>query len=164
MKYYIDQTFDIPWGNFDVLAEDSSKAFHVDAKLSLGHQLEIFDKAGNPVGRLVEQLEVVPTYLAWENGVHRGTIQRKLAFPKPKLVIDYKDWEISRTFNNVHFDIKDKSEKLVAKVDREKWRLKDHYVMDVVHEEDALTVLLLMLAVSAIREETRAAELSSLLF
>ena len=33
--------------------------------------------------------------------------------------------------------------------------------MDVAHEEDALTVLLLVLAVSAIREETKAGMLTS---
>jgi len=109
MKYYIDQNYNIPWGSYDVLTEDEKTAFHVEAEMSLGHQLQVFDAAGNLVGRLAEQLDVVPTYLAWENGMHRGKIQRKLAFPKPKLVIDYKDWDISRTFNNVHFDIKDRS-------------------------------------------------------
>jgi len=42
--------------------------------------------------------------------------------------------------------------------------MRDHYVMDVVHEEDTLTVLLLLLAVSAIREETKVAQLTSALF
>ena len=125
MKYYIDQTYQLPWGNYDVLAEDGSLAFHVEAQLSLGHQLDVFDKSGKHIGRLIEQLDVVPTYQVWENDIHRGKIQRKLAFPKPKMVVDYKDWDISRTFNNVHFEIKDKSKKLVAKVEQTKWRLRE---------------------------------------
>jgi len=38
---------------------------------------------------------------------------------------------------------------ILAKIDREKWRMQDHYVMDVAHEEDALTVLMIVLAIDA---------------
>ena len=161
MKYYIDQSFDLPWSNYDVVTEDGGTAFRVEAQASLGHHLDVFDGSGHLVGKLAEKLEIVPTYLAWENGVQCGSIQRKLAFPKPKMVIDYKDWEIGRDFRNLRFDIKDRAKQTIAKIDREKWRMQDHYVMDVAHEEDALTVLLLVLAVSAIREETKAGMLTS---
>ena len=92
-----------------------------------------------------------------------GKIIRKLAFPKPKLVVDYKDWIIDRNVGFYHIEIKDKKKNPVAVINREKWRMRDHYVLEAEHEEDVITVVLLMLAVSAFREEANAATLFSAL-
>jgi len=163
MKYYIDQSFDLPWSNYDILKEDGGIAFKVETEATLGHELEVYNCDGQCVGRIVEQLAAVPTYLVWENGVQCGKIIRKLAFPKPKLVVDYKDWIIERKVGFSHIEVKDKKKNPVAVINREKWRMTDHFVLDVEHEEDVITVVLLMLVVSAFREEANAATLFSAL-
>ena len=163
MKYYIDQSFDLPWSNYDILKEDGGIAFKVETEATLGHELEVYNCDGRCVGRIVEQLAAVPAYLVWENGVQCGKIIRKLAFPKPKLVVDYKDWIIERKVGFSHIEVKDKKKNPVAVIDREKWRMTDHFVLDVEHEEDVITVVLLMLVVSAFREEANAATLFSAL-
>ena len=158
MKLYIEQKFWSFWGKYHVYNEDESIAFTVQGQPALGHRLIISDAWGTEVGMLKQELlHLFSTFQIWERGVQLGYIRQKFSVLKPKLEIDFKGWKVEGDIWHWHFQVKDQADRLVARVDQEIWHITDHYVIEAVRDEDILDVLMLALAISAVKSDNVAA-------
>ncbi|MEG0854597.1 MAG: hypothetical protein RSF82_12025, partial [Angelakisella sp.] len=81
--------------SYDVYDEEGAVAFTVKGRLALGHCLEIYDKYGEHVGTVKEELlTLLPRFAIYKGDTYIGEIRKKLSFLRPVYTLDYSDWEV----------------------------------------------------------------------
>ena len=162
MKLYIEEKFFSLWGKYNVYHEDRSIAFVVQGQPSLiRRKMEIFDSNGQPLGRLQTKLiHFFPAYTIWKNDTEVGKVQQKFSFPHRKFNVDFKNWTVDGDFWGWNYQVLDASGNQIATVKQEIWNLTEHYVMNTVNDNDNLDVLMLTLAISAIRKDAETSSTS----
>ena len=155
MKLYIEEKFFSLWGKYNVYHEDRSIAFVVQGQPSLiRRKMEIFDSNGQPLGRLQTKLiHFFPAYTIWKNDIEVGKVQQQFAFPNRKFKVEFRDWTVKGDFIGWNYEVFHVSGNQIATIKQEIWNLTEHYVMDTVNDDDNLDVLMLTLAISAIRKD-----------
>lgn len=155
MKLYIDRKLWSIWGKYDVFFEDGDVACTVKGHPSLGRKLTIHDPDGREIGMLKQIiLRMFATFEIWRDDVVQGYVNQKFSLLHPKLEVDYRDWYVEGDFFQWHFVVYNSNDDLVGRVDQEIWHLTDHYVIEA-NSNDALDVLMLVLAISAIKDAQR---------
>ena len=151
------------WGKYNVLHEDQSIAYVVQGQPSLvRRKMEIFDANASLVGMLQTKiLRTFPQYTIWKNNVQIGMVQQRFSILHQKFIVDFRDWTVDGNFMGWDFDVFDASRNKVASIDKQIFNFTDHYVIDTVNDNDALDVLMLTLAISAIRKDSQASSSAS---
>ncbi len=136
--------------SYDIFDENDSTVFTVGGQLSFGHRLNITDQSVRQVGMVQEKvLTLLPRFELYENGALIGTLQKELTFLRPKYMLDFNDWKVEGSVMEWDYTIKSGTGALIATVSKELFHLSDTYVMDIVRPEDALYVLMIVLAIDA---------------
>ena len=78
-----------------------------------------------------------------------GCIEKEFSFFKPRFNIDYNGWHVEGDFFEWEYSIQDNYGREIAQVSKELFNWTDTYVIDVVNPEDALSALMLVLAIDA---------------
>lgn len=94
-------------------------------------------------------LAFMPQFYVYEYGEHVGTISREFTFFLPSYNIDYKGWHVEGDMMEWDYEILDIQGEKVASVSKELFQWTDTYVIDVKDPDDALTALMLVLAIDA---------------
>ena len=150
MKLLFKQRLFSWFDSYDIYDEAGNTAYSVRGQLSWGHKLVIYDPYGNEVGTVVERvLTFLPKFEIYSGGRYLGCISKELSLFRPRYNIDYKGWHIDGSFMEWNYNIVDQSGYLVANITKELFRMTDTYVIDVNHAEDALYVLMFVLAIDA---------------
>ena len=76
-----------------------------------------------------------------------GLIRREFSFFKPYYMIEYRDWEVEGDILGWEYSIVDRHNHEVASLSKEVFNLTDTYVIDVKEDDDALDVLMVVLAI-----------------
>ena len=150
MKLYFKQRLFSWFDSYDIYDEDHQSVYTVRGQLSWGHKLNVYDASGALLGTLRERvLSFLPKFeiLIGEKCV--GEIRKDFTFFKPRFTVDFEGWQVSGSFWEWDYTITDRAGASVATVSKELFRLTDTYVIDVVHEKDALSALMLVLAIDA---------------
>ena len=156
MKLFIEEKFFSLWGgSYNVFHEDRSVAYTVKGQPSLvRRKLSVMDPNGNEVGMLQTKIiRFFPAYTIWKNGREIGMVKQKFYLLKPKFDVDFKNWHVEGNFLGWNYRIYDQQERVVAAIDQQIWNFTEHFVIDCENDEDALDVLMLTLAISAIRKD-----------
>ena len=155
MKLYIEQKFFSLWGKYNVYHEDRSIAYVVQGEPSLiRRKMEVYDENGQPLGRLQTKLiHFFPAYTIWKNGTEVGKVQQQFAFPNRKFKVDFRDWTVKGDFIGWNYQVLDASGNQIAAINQQIWNLTEHYVIDSANDSDDLDVLMLTIAISAIRQD-----------
>ena len=163
MKLYIEQKFFSLWGKYNVYHADKSIAFVVQGKPSLiRRKMEVFDSKGKVLGHLQTKLiHFFPAYTIWKNNTEVGKVQQQFSFPKRKFKVDFKDWTVDGDIWCWNYQVFDGAHRQIAAINQQIWNLTEHYVIDTANDNDALDVLMLTLAISAIRRDAQTAAYSS---
>jgi len=150
---YIAQKLFSLWGTYDVAREDGTIAYTIKGSPSLTRKLTIYDGNGQPVG-LVHQafLSLLPCFEIIRNGEKLGTIQQKLTLLRPKLVMNYMGWQADGNVWGWDYEVRDDAGGLVGTIQTELWHLSDHFSIHYEREEDALPLLMLVLAIDALQD------------
>ena len=158
MKLYIQEKMFSLWGKYNVLHEDQSIAYIVQGQPSLvRRKMEIYDANARQVGMLQTKiLRTFPQYTIWKDNVQIGMVQQRFSILHQKFIVDFRDWTVDGNFMGWDFDVFDASRNKVASIDKQIFNFTDHYVIDTVNDNDALDVLMLTLAISAIRKDAAA--------
>lgn len=150
MKLLFKQRMFSWFDSYDIYDEDGNTVYVVKGQLSWGHCLKIFDAYGRELGMVQQKIfTFLPKFEIYIGNQYMGCIGKEFTFFVPRFHIDYNGWQMEGDFLEWDYRIVDETGDHVAEVSKELFRLTDTYVIDVEHSEDALDVLMLVLAIDA---------------
>lgn len=106
---------------------------------------------GNTVGCVKEKIFTwMPKFELYTGENHyAGCLSRELTLFRPSYNIDCNGWRIEGNFWEWDYDILDAYGHVIAIIDKELWNWTDTYTIDVANPNDALCVLMVVLAIDA---------------
>lgn len=150
MKLLFKQRFFSWFDSYDIYYEDGSVAYTVQGQLSWGHRLVVSDAAGNRVGELKERVfRFLPQFEVFIGGSCVGCIKKEFTFFKPQFTVDFNGWRVDGELFEWDYRVTDFNGSEVASISKELFRFTDTYVIDVYEPANALSVLILVLAIDA---------------
>lgn len=150
MRLLFKQRFFSWFDSYDIYDEQGRTVYEVKGKLSWGHKLVIYDAFGSEVGTVQERvITLLPKFEIYKGNRYAGSIRREFTFFKPRYNIDYNGWRIEGDFLEWDYTILDRNGGIVAEIGKELLHWTDTYVLDVRSPQDALDVLMFVLAVDA---------------
>ncbi|MFR3728349.1 LURP-one-related/scramblase family protein [Lacrimispora sp.] len=152
MKLLFRQRFFSWFDSYDIYDESGATVYTVSGKLAWGHKLEIYDRYGNHVATLREQVfSFLPQFAIQMNGETIGTITKKFTFFKPSFTVDCKDWHVEGNFWEWDYQILNSGGSVVATIEKQLFNFTDTYLIDVYEETDSLLALMVVLAIDAVK-------------
>lgn len=152
MKLMFKQRFFSWFDSYDIYDEEGQTVYTVEGKLAWGHKLEIYDRNGSHLATLQEQIfTFLPKFFLIINGETVGTITKEFTFFKPSFRVDCNGWNVKGSFMEWDYSIFSGDERVVARIEKQLFRLTDTYTIDVVHDSDALLSLMVVLAIDAVK-------------
>lgn len=150
MKLHFKQRFFSWFDSYDIYDEDGEVFFTVEGKMSWGHKLVIYDRGGNEIAMVQQEvLTLLPRFGLYIGGSLAGTMSKELSFFKPRYNIDFNGWYIEGNFMEWDYSIRDGSGEEIAVVSKELMHWTDQYVIETLYDEDALGALMVVLAIDA---------------
>ena len=150
MKLLFKQRFFSWFDSYDIYNEAGDTLYVVKGQLSWGHCLKIYDARGNELGMVKERiLTFLPKFEMYLGQQYIGCISKELTLFRPKYNIDCRGWNVSGNFFEWDYTVRDSAGMIVAEVSKELLNWTDTYVIDVLDPRDALSVLMLVLAIDA---------------
>lgn len=136
--------------SYDIYDENGNTVYIVKGQISFGHRLKIYDAANKEIGILKERvLTWLPIFDIYEGENKIGSISKEMTLFKPKYDIDFNGWHVEGNYMEWDYTITDRNGGTVATVSKELFKLSDTYVLDIVNPQDALHVLMFVLAIDA---------------
>ena len=136
--------------SYDVYDEAGNTVYTVQGQLSWGHCLKIFDNREREIGTVRERvLTLLPKFEMYLEDRYIGCVSKEFTFFFPKFHIDCNGWQVDGDLFEWDYRILSQEGRLIADVSKELWNWTDTYVMDVKDPEDALRVLMLVIAIDA---------------
>ena len=150
MKLLFKQRFFSWFDSYDIYDESGNTVYVVKGQLSWGHCLKIFDRYGSEIGTVKERvLTLLPKFEIYEKNNYIGCISKEFTFIKQKYNIDFNGWHIDGSFMEWDYTIVDSHGNKIAEISKELLRMTYTYVLDISKPEDALYVLMFVLAIDA---------------
>lgn len=150
MKLLFRQRIFSWFDSYDIYDEEGNTIYVVKGQLAWGHCLKIYDAGGNELGLVQERLfRLLPHFDMYAGNQKIGSIRKELTFLKPVYDIDLNDWQVTGSFTEWNYSILDRHGEIIAEIRKELLHLSDTYVIDVKNDEDALYVLMIVLAIDA---------------
>ena len=150
MKLLFKQRFFSWFDSYDIYDESGNTVYVVKGQLSWGHCFKIFDRYGSEIGTVKERvLTLLPKFEIYEKNNYIGCISKEFTFIKQKYNIDFNGWHIDGSFMEWDYTIVDSHGNKIAEISKELLRMTDTYVLDISKPEDALYVLMFVLAIDA---------------
>ena len=136
--------------SFDVFDVTGEVVYSVKGKLSWGHCVKIYDKYGEELGTIKQRLLTwLPKFDIYYKDSFIGSISKEFTFLKPRYNIDFKGWSVNGNFFEWDYTIEDSSGATIATVSKELFNWSDTYSIEVENPNDALTALMLVVAIDA---------------
>ena len=150
MKLLFKQRLFSWFDSYDIYDEAGNTVSVVKGELSWGHLLRIYDAAGNDLGMIKEKvLTWLPKFEMYLGDRYIGCISKEFSFFKPRYNIDCNGWQINGDWLEWDYTIQNAAGRSVAMVSKEIWNWTDTYVINVSDPQDALYVLMMVLAIDA---------------
>ena len=150
MKLLFKQKFFSWFDSYDVFDEEGNTVFTIKGELALGHLLRIYDANKNALGYVKEKIFTwLPKFEMYLGEDYIGCIKKEFSFFKPKFTVDCNGWYVDGDWFEWDYAVLDSSSRVIARVSKELWKWMDTYSIDVYSEEEALKVLMLVLAIDA---------------
>ena len=150
MKLLFKQRFFSWFDSYDIYDENGNTVYTVKGQFAWGHCLKIFDRWGRELGTVKERvLTFLPQFELYLGDSYIGCIRKEFSFFKPQFTIDMNGWQAEGDLFQWDYRITDYTGRIVASVSKELFNWTDTYTMDIANPADALTVLMLVLAIDA---------------
>lgn len=150
MKLLFKQRFFSWFDSYDIYNEAGEVVYTVKGQLALGHCLKIYDARGNAIGTVQERiLTFLPKFEMYIGDRYIGCIRKEFTFFRPKFTVDCSGWQVDGNWFEWDYQILDGVGRIVASVSKELFNWTDTYVIDVENPQDALSALMLVLAIDA---------------
>jgi len=143
------------------VADHRKLAFAVRGKiLSFGHDLTVETAGGVEVARIKQQmLNFFPTFELYLGNKPYATISKKFSWFKKQFLLDVpgpNDYEIEGNFWNYEYEFRRKSG-VVAMVSRKMFSITGVYGVDIVEDEDAISILATVVVIDLCNRQEGAA-------
>ena len=137
--------------SYDIYDENGQTVFVVKGQFGWEHKLKIFDGVtGNELGMVKERvLSFLPRFEMYMGEQYIGCISKEFSFLRPRFNIDCNGWQVEGNFFEWDYDIKNQFGYTIASVSKELFNWTDTYIIDVFNPQDALCVLMMVLAIDA---------------
>ena len=150
MKLLFRQRFFSWFDSYDIYDEDGNTVYVVKGQLSWGHCLKIFDAYGEEIGTVKERIfTFMPKFEMYFKNQYVGCIGREFALFKPKYNVECNGWHVESDWLGWDYSITDGCGRTVATVSKELFNWTDTYSIEVERPEDALSALMVVLAIDA---------------
>lgn len=150
MKLLFKQRFFSWFDSYDIYDEAGNTVYEVKGQLSWGHCLKVFNARGEEEGTVNEKIfTFLPEFEIYLKNDYIGCIRKRFSFFKPVFDIDFNGWEVDGSFFEWDYSIIDSSGNHIATVSKELFNFTDTYVIDVASSDNALSVLMIVLAIDA---------------
>ncbi len=150
MKLRFRQRFFSWFDSYDIYSEAGETVYTVKGELSWGHLLRIYDARGEELGAVKEQVMTwLPKFEMYLGDRYIGCIRKEFSFFRPRFRVDCNGWQVEGDWFEWDYRIVNAAGQSIASVSKELWNWTDTYVIDVVRPQDALCVLMLVLAIDA---------------
>ena len=154
MRMLFKQRFFSWFDSYDIYNETEEVIFSVQGKLAWGKKLEIYDATERHIGTLEQKVfQFLPTFELYLNGNFVGTICKRFSLLRPSFDIDCNGWYIEGDWMEWDYRIYDNSGNQIAYISKELFNWTDTYIIDVRDPANAVTVLMIALAIDAEKEE-----------
>ena len=152
MKLLFKQRAFTWFDSYDIYDENENTVYVVKGQLSWGHCLKIFDASEeHELGTVREQIfSWWPQFELYEGSDCIGTLKKEpWGWFKPRYNIDFNGWHIEGDWTEWDYTITGPAGEKVAAISKELLHWTDTYVLDIADPEDALYVLMFVLAIDA---------------
>ncbi len=150
MKLLFKQKFFSWFDSYDVYDSAGAVYYTVKGQFSWGHLLRIYDANGNEVGIVKEKIfSWFPKFEIYIGGRYAGCISKEFSLFVPKFTIDYNGWKVDGDFFEWDYNIYNSLGQDIATVSKELFNFTDTYALDISNPNDALSVLMLVIAIDA---------------
>lgn len=150
MKLLFKQRMFSWFDSYDIYDEAGNVAFVVKGQFSWGHLLNIYDAFGNHVGTLKEEIfHFMPRFSMYFGDNFVGQIRKEFTFFKPSYVLDCNGWYVQGDLMGWNYNVIAPNNQFVMHAEKELFNWTDTYIIDIANPEDALTSLMIVLAIDA---------------
>ena len=150
MKYYFKQRFFSWLDSYDIYNEYNETVFTVEGVFSLGHCLQVYDHNKEHIGTIKEELfRLLPHFQIFYKDEYVGEIVNEFSFFKPSFTMDFIGWHVDGEWMEWDYTIKDEYGNLIATISKDLFNFTDVYWIDIEDDNDALDVLMVVLAIDA---------------
>lgn len=150
MKLLFKQRLFSWFDSYDIYDEFGNTQYIVKGQLSWGHCLKIFTYSGEEIGTVKEKVfTFLPRFEMYNKNKYVGSISKEFSFFKPKYNIDCKGWHIEGDFFEWNYSVVDGIGQVVATISKQLFNWTDTYVIDIADTDNALCILMLVLAIDA---------------
>ena len=150
MKMLFKQRVFSWFGSYDIFNEDGHTLFTVKGKLSWGHCLHVLNAHGVHIGTVQQKSSsFMPQFELYAYGGYLGCIKQEFTLFAPKFSFDCSDWTVKGSWTQWDYSIVSPRLGLVAAVCKVRLKLAEVYAIEVADPDNALCVLLAVLAASA---------------
>lgn len=160
MRYLLKQRLFSLGGAFYIKDEEGRDVFLVEGKVfSFGHQLSFRDMAGNELAYIRQKmLSWGPTYEIYRDGQLFAVVKKQLfTFFKHVFTIDVPgpdDLVAEGDFMDLEFTFS-RTDRTVAVVSRQWFSWADTYGVEIVDDEDDLTILASTIVIDMVRSDRK---------
>ena len=150
MRLWFKERFFSWFDSYDIYDETGNTVYTVEGKLDWGHCLHILDAAGNHIGTVRERvLSLLPKFEIYVGEQYAGCIRKEFSLFLPRFTVECNNWQVNGNYIEWDYDVTDASGAPVASISKELLNWTDTYTIDVERAENALCVLMLVLAIDA---------------
>ena len=150
MKLLFKQRLFSWFDSYDIYNEAGDTLFTVEGQLSWGHLLKVYDHNGRELGTVKEEIfTFLPKFEIYLGEQFVGRVEKEFSLFTPSFSVDFMGWQVEGDFFEWDYAITDRSGRQVASVSKELFNFTDTYVIDVYDQKDALSALMLVLAIDA---------------
>lgn len=135
--------------SYDIFDEQGEVLYTVKGALAWGHRLHIYDRFGQKLGEVREEVfSFLPRFALYEREERIGEIRKEFTFFKPRFTLDFNGWEVQGDFWEWEYDVLEQGT-VVAHASKQLWNWTDTYAIDVQRPEQMLYALMVVLAIDA---------------
>ena len=150
MKLLFKQRFFTILDNFDIYDEKGKSLYVVEGQLSLTHHLKIYDKNDRCAGAIKQRFfSFLPRFDLYLGEQCVGSIHKEFSLFSPRYYIDYNGWYIEGNWLEWDYHILGSGGQEIARISKELLNWTDTYSITVHDPDDALFVLMVVLAIDA---------------
>lgn len=152
MKLLFKQKFFTWFDSYNIFDEVGNVFFHVEGQLSCGHLFHIYNQNNIHIGTLKEQIfRFLPHFTMFENGNEVGEIIKEFSWFRPKFSLTCSDWTVTGNIWEWDYSIINSKNEVIAYISKQLFNFTDTYVLDIKNSYNALRVLMIVLAIDAIK-------------
>ena len=149
MRLFVKEKLFSVHNRYYIYNENNEVEFEIESKfVSIGDKTRIYDKNHNEIAYIEQELlHFMPHYNVYIFGEYKFKIKKEFSFFKNDYVLS-NSYSVDGSTFNLNFIVSNNYGKEVALVSREFLSIGDKYQIDIIDQNDLLTILTIIVAIT----------------